>query len=107
MGPSFSNDLSRRVGKKKTLSLGQEGEWGLIQASKRGFRGVFCSLCLGWIFWCVEILLQKVTSLNMLGVRQRCAKSDDERQNFSERRTRKAVRATFDVLCVRFLFERV
>ncbi len=46
----------RRVGEKKTHSLGQEGEWGLIQALKRGFRGVFCSLCLGLIFWCVEIL---------------------------------------------------
>ena len=73
MAPSFSNDLGQKkisvhpsCQKKNTLSLGQEGDWGLIQASKRGFRGVFCSLCLEWIFWCVEIL-QKIYVLEHAG----------------------------------------
>jgi hypothetical protein len=29
---------------KKTQAWGQ-GEWGLVQAMKRGFRGIFCSVC--------------------------------------------------------------
>ena len=39
---------------KKNSSLGQ-GEWGLMQAMKRGFRGVFCSLCMDSNYWCAKI----------------------------------------------------
>jgi hypothetical protein len=44
---------------------------------------------------------------NILGVRQRCARSDERRQSFSDRCTKTVSRAMFDILIVRFLFERM
>ena len=41
----------------------------------------------------------------MLGVRQRCAKLDERRQNLSEQCRQKVLRALFDILVIRFLFD--
>lgn len=42
---------------------------------------------------------------NILGVRQRCARSDERRQSSSDRCTQKVLKAMFDILIVSFLFE--
>jgi hypothetical protein len=43
----------------------------------------------------------------MLGVRQRCATSDEGRQNYSERCTRSTFGAMFDAFVILFTLERM
>jgi hypothetical protein len=52
------------------------------------------------IFWCAEISQKNVEFANVLGVRQRCARSDERRQNFWEMWAHKALSNMHDV----FLF---
>ena len=47
--PSSEENIRPSVWPKKISGLGQ-GEWGLMQATNRGFRGVGCAIRLGLEF---------------------------------------------------------
>ena len=108
--PSFSIDLTRRkhpsirlTGKK--LRLGQ-GELGLMQAAKRGFRGVGCAIRWDWSFWFAKIS-RKMSILKCAGREVELRRSDERQQNFSDKCIQRVFSTMFDMLVMHFLFERV